>query len=162
SAANQAAFTVIGPSISCATLCQIANAPGRSLLCGEHRFAESEVIKRYAVIVLAVGGYDYWAVRAAGYRFEWGRDLGGYYDYLGRAFAHGTLALPIQPRPELLALSNPYDPAANEPYRMHDMAFYHGRYYLYHGAGPAVFLFAPWRLLTGHDLPENFALFLLS
>src|SRR5262249_45755589 len=45
--------------------------------------------------------------------------------------------------------------------KMHDMALFHGRYYLYHGAGPAVMLFTPWLLITGRDLPENFALFLL-
>ena len=38
------------------------------------------------------------------------------------------------------------------------MALYRGRYYLYHGVAPAVLLFTPWRLVTGHDVPENFAL----
>ena len=41
---------------------------------------------------------------------------------------------------------------------MHDMALYRGRYYLYHGVTPAVLLFTPWRLLTRHDVPENFGL----
>jgi hypothetical protein len=41
---------------------------------------------------------------------------------------------------------------------MHDMALYGGRYYLYHGAAPTVLLFTPWRLVTGHDVPESFAL----
>jgi hypothetical protein len=113
-----------------------------------------------AAVTLSVGLYDLWAVRAAGYRFEWGRELPGYYDYLGRAFAGGHLYLPIQPAPELLAMSNPWDPATGEQFKMHDMSFYHGRYFLYHGAGPAVMLFAPWRILTGTDLPENFSLFL--
>ena len=116
-----------------------------------------------AVIVVAVtvGSYYLWSVRAAGDKFYWGYDLGGYYNYLGRAFAHGRLHLPIQPSRELLALANPWDPAVPDSYKMQDMAFFNGRYYLYHGAGPAVILFTPWRLLTGHDLPENFALFLL-
>jgi hypothetical protein len=113
-----------------------------------------------AAVTLTVGLYDLWAVRAAGYRFEWGRELPGYYDYLGRAFAGGHLYLPIQPAPELLAMSNPWDPATGEQFKMHDLAFYRGHYFLYHGAGPAVMLFAPWRILTGTDLPENFALFL--
>jgi hypothetical protein len=116
-----------------------------------------------AVILVAVvvGSYYLWSVRAAGNRFYWGYDLGGYYNYLGRAFAHGHLHLPIQPSRELLALANPYDPAVPDSYKMQDMALFNGHYYLYHGAGPAVILFTPWRLLTGHDLPENFALFLL-
>ena len=80
---------------------------------------------------------------ASGNASPWGFDLAGYYDYLGRAFASGHLNVPI-------------DPAQ---YQMHDMALYHGRYYLYHGAAPAVLLFAPYRLATGHDLPEPYAQF---
>jgi hypothetical protein len=113
------------------------------------------------VVAGVVCAYYRWQVRAAGYHFEWGQDLGGYYDYLGRALARGRLYLPIQPAPELLALSNPWDPSVDGLYKMHDMAFYGGRYYLYHGPGPAALLFTPWRLLSGHDMPENFALFLL-
>jgi hypothetical protein len=108
-----------------------------------------------------VGFYDLWAVRSAGYRFQWGQDLPGYYNYLGRAFAAGHLYLPIQPAPEVLALPNPYDPATAVDFKMHDMAYRNGRYYLYHGPAPALLLFAPFRLITRHDLPENFALFLL-
>ena len=115
----------------------------------------------FAIIALFVGLYDLWAVRSAGYHFEWGRDLPGYYDYLGRAFAGGHLYLPIQPTPEVLALPNPYDPTAAVDFKMHDMAYYKGRYYLYHGPAPALLLFAPYRLITRHDLPENFALFVL-
>ena len=99
--------------------------------------------------------------RAAGHKFDWKHSQGGYYNYLGQAFAHGRLELPITPSPELLALPNPWDPAVDAPYKMYDMALFNGRYYLYHGPGPAVMLFTPWLLITGHDLPENFALFLL-
>ncbi len=119
---------------------------------------------QWAVIIMiaaAVGSYYSWGVRAAGNRFVWGRDLGGYYNYLGRAFSQGHLYVPIQPSPELLASPNPWDPAVDDSYKMHDMALFNGRYYLYHGPGPALLLFTPWRLITGHDLPENFALLLL-
>jgi hypothetical protein len=112
-------------------------------------------------VAIAVGSYYLWEVRASGYRFEWEHDQSGYYNYLGRAFAHGQLELPIKPSPELLALPNPWDPAVGDSYKMHDMALFNRRYYLYHGPGPAVMLFAPWRLITGHDLPESFALSLL-
>src|SRR5256885_11759949 len=47
-----------------------------------------------------------------------------------------------------LALANPWDPAVDDSLKMQDMALYNGRYYLYHGAGPALILFAPWRLVT--------------
>ena len=114
-----------------------------------------------AVVAVAVGSYYCWAVRAAGHKFDWKHSQGGYYNYLGQAFAHGRLELPITPSPELLALPNPWDPAVDAPYKMYDMALFNGHYYLYHGPGPAVMLFTPWLLITGHDLPENFALFLL-
>src|SRR5438128_8528899 len=114
-----------------------------------------------ALVAAAVGYYYLWGVRAAGNKFDWGYDLGSYYDYLGRAFAHGQLHVPIAPSPKLLALPNPWDPAVDDSLKMQDMALFNGRYYLYHGAGPAVILFTPWRLVTGHDLPESFALFLL-
>jgi hypothetical protein len=89
-------------------------------------------------------------------------DVNGYYDLLGRAFAGGHLYLPVKPQPELLALANPQDNRLNGPYKLLDVVLYKQRYYLYHGAAPALLLFAPWYLLAGHDLPENFAAFLLA
>lgn len=113
------------------------------------------------ILVLIVGIYYRWGARIATGTFEFGHELDGYYDFLGQAFAHGHLYLPVQPSPQLLATSNPYDPAIDNSIRRQDMVLFRGRYYLYFGAAPAVLLFAPWRLLTGHDLPENFAAFLL-
>ncbi|HYW44087.1 MAG TPA: hypothetical protein VE959_14590 [Bryobacteraceae bacterium] len=115
-----------------------------------------------ALLAVLVGAYDLWAVRAAGSKFEWGYDLFGYYDLLGRALAGGHFYLPIQPSPQLLAQPDPWDPAVDASLKWHDMALYGGRYYLYFGAAPAVLLFTPWRLMTGHDLPENFGMFLLA
>jgi hypothetical protein len=89
-------------------------------------------------------------------------DVNGYYDLLGRAFASGHLYLPINPQPELIALHNPQDSVANAPYKLLDLVLYQQRYYLYHGAAPALLLFAPWYLVTHHDLPENFAAFSLA
>jgi hypothetical protein len=111
-------------------------------------------------LVGVIGWYYLWAVRSTGHGFEWDREHFGYYNYLGRAFASGSLWLPIEPAPQLLAAANPWDPATNNEYKMHDMAFYKGRYFLYHGAAPAVLLFAPYRVLRGRDLPEHFALLL--
>lgn len=122
-------------------------------------------LTRWAAILiatLAVGYFYAWAVRAAGPGFQWGRDLNGFYDYLGRSFAEGRLSMPFAPDPRLLALPNPWDPSAGNEYKVFDLVLYNRRYYLYHGAGPAAMLFTPWRILTGHDLPENFAVFLLS
>jgi hypothetical protein len=86
--------------------------------------------------------------------------INGYYDLLGRAFAGGKPYLPIKPQPELLALANPQDNRFNGPYKLLDTVLYQRRYYIYHGATPALLVFAPWYLLTRHDLPENFATFL--
>ena len=106
-----------------------------------------------------IGAYYWWAIRATGRQVEWtATDLRGYYNYLGRAFAAGQLHLQLEPSPELLA-PDPWDPTKNGDLRMHDMVLFNGRYYLYHGAGPAILLFTPWRILTGHDLPEPVAVF---
>jgi hypothetical protein len=112
----------------------------------------------FVAIAFLAGAYYLWCVRATGHDFPWGHDLGGYYNYLGRAFANGHLYVDIPPSPKLLALPDPYAANIDDSLVMHDMAFYRGRYYLYHGAAPAVLLFTPWRLVTGHDVPENFAL----
>ena len=114
------------------------------------------------ILVLIVGGYYRWAARVANGKFEFGYDLDGFYDYLGQAFTHGHLYLPVEPTPQLLALANPYDPAVDNSIRRQDMVLYRGKYYLYFGAAPAVLLFAPWRIVTGHDLPQNCAAFLLA
>src|SRR5438552_1240253 len=73
-----------------------------------------------------------------------------YYSQLAEAFRHGQLSLLTQPKPELLALTDPYNPALNAPYRMHDASLYRGKYYLYFGLAPALVLHLPFRLLTGY------------
>lgn len=103
--------------------------------------------------------YFQWTARvASGERFHWGKtDLFGYYNLLARGFVSGHLYLPVDPNPQLLALGNPWDPTVDASLKMHDVALFNGRYYLYYGVAPAVLLFAPYRLLTGQDLPQNFA-----
>lgn len=80
-----------------------------------------------------------------------------FYALLARNLLQGKTWLPIAPRPELLRLSNPYDPVQNTYYRLHDASLYGGRYYLYFGIVPAVTLFAPYHLLTHGDLPNRVA-----
>lgn len=131
---------------------------------------------------LIVGAFYFWiiGIGAVSNRFAWNSgldqyyglpspaiakgswDVNGYYDLLGRAFASGHVYLPIKPQPELLALANPQDNGTNGPYKLLDTVLYKRHYYLYHGATPALLLFAPWYLITHHDLPENFAAFLLA
>ena len=136
----------------------------------------------WLIAFLIVGAFYFWiiGIGAESNRFAWNSgldqyyglpspaiakgswDINGYYDLLGRAFANGQLSLPIKPQPELLALSDPLDDRLNGPYMLLDTVLYKRRYYLYHGPTPALLLFAPWYLITRHDLPENFAAFLLA
>ena len=85
----------------------------------------------------------------------------GYYNLLADAFEAGRLSLPIEPKPELLALPNPYDSTANAGYRLHDASLKDGKYYLYFGAVPALLFFLPFRLLGLGMLSEPLAVALL-
>ncbi|HET8548396.1 MAG TPA: hypothetical protein VFL57_10350 [Bryobacteraceae bacterium] len=80
-----------------------------------------------------------------------------YYNLLADAFLAGQLHLRVPPDPRLLALSNPRDPQANAPWRLHDASLYGGKYYLYFGPTPAVLAFVPYTLILGHDLPPTVA-----
>ena len=95
----------------------------------------------------------------------WERDranLWHHYEYLAEGFLHGHTYLSVDPAPELARLADPYDPSANEPYRLWDASLYQGRYYLYYGPTPALALMAPWRALTGHTLPQRTAVALFA
>ncbi len=74
---------------------------------------------------------------------------GSYYDKLVAGFLDGHLYLTDRPPKELLALADPYDPAANEPYKLGDALLYQGRYYLYWGPVPALIL-APFKFIAGN------------
>jgi hypothetical protein len=108
-----------------------------------------------AIVAFAICAYYCWASQ----RFT-PLSPNGYYNYLARGWAEGHLYVPIPPDPRLLAQPNPYDPNLPDEIKVHDMALYKGRYYLYHGAGPALAAFYPYRILTGKDLPETIAIFL--
>ena len=102
--------------------------------------------------------YYHWQVRAAGNDILWGHDLAGYYNYLAQGLVSGHLYLPVEPSPQLLAQPNPWDPKVDDSLKLFDAVLYNRRYYLYHGIGPALMAFVPWRLITQHDLPENAAI----
>jgi hypothetical protein len=77
-----------------------------------------------------------------------------YYNFLTDAFVHGQTSLLVKPRAELLALRDPYDPKANEAYRMHDALLYKGHYYLYWGLSPVLLAYLPVRIVTGRWLTD--------
>jgi hypothetical protein len=110
-----------------------------------------------ALVALVGGvlGFYLWTA-SDGQAFPIGAPQEGHYNLLAKALLHGQLSLEVSPRAELFELVDPYDPAKNAPYRLHDASLYRGRYYLYYGVAPALTLFVPLRLL-GFDLPESLA-----
>ncbi|HEY1495356.1 MAG TPA: hypothetical protein VGF49_12480 [Candidatus Solibacter sp.] len=80
-----------------------------------------------------------------------------FYNQLTDSLTQGKVYLAALPSPQLLALRDPYDPAANERFRLHDASLYRGRYYLYFGIAPALTLYVPWRLMTGKALSDDVA-----
>ena len=106
-----------------------------------------------AIVVVAFGFY-YWTVQP---RISAPVDLSHpYYTALTNAFLAGQLSLLQDPDPRLRALSDPYDPKQNEPFRMHDASYYNGRYYLYYGPAPVLTFYLPLRILTGTNIPDRF------
>lgn len=90
-----------------------------------------------------------------------------YYNELVDGFRSGHLWMAKPVPPELARLPDPYDPEANHPFRVpptlaEDASLYHGRFYLYFGVAPAVLLFWPFRVLTGHYLLHRTAAFLFT
>jgi hypothetical protein len=81
------------------------------------------------------------------------------YAQLATAFQHERLWLDSKPRPELLALPNPYNP--NERHNIRypkDFSLYHGKFYLYFGPVPALFLLAV-KFLSPDDIGDNYLAF---
>jgi hypothetical protein len=99
-----------------------------------------------------------WTVAVNGGFQDWGHS--DYYRLLVRGWAKGQLALDKAPSPELLALSDPYDPAQNSAHRLPDASYYKGKYYLYFGAAPAFTLMLPFHLLTGREMTGGAAVFI--
>ena len=79
-----------------------------------------------------------------------------HYEYLVDGFLEGHASLSVKPAPALLALPDPYSPSQNGPWRLWDASLYQGKFYLYFGPTP-VLLMLPWRVVTGHHLPERLA-----
>lgn len=109
--------------------------------------------------VLAVAWFYAWAPASFPVRWLNAQPVGLYHE-LADAFLDGHLYLQRQPDPHLTVLPDPYDPAQNKPWRVNDVSYYGGRYYLYHGPAPALTLFAPVKLLTGRYLTDAGAVFL--
>jgi len=109
-----------------------------------------------AVCVLVIG--IFWACAHSGLiELLAGASNRSDYNLLVEGFQDGHLGLRKAVPSGLAQLAEPYDPAANHPYRIpptlaDDLSYYRGRFYLYFGATPALLLFWPWASLTGHYL----------
>jgi hypothetical protein len=82
------------------------------------------------------------------------RDGWHHYEYLTEGFLHGHTYLSVAPDPQLLRLKDPYDPLVNAHFRLWDGSLYRGRYYLYFGPVPALFML-PWRIAAGQEPPQR-------
>lgn len=110
-----------------------------------------------ALLFVGLSALHFASAYAPGPAPNWGGKTSEYYPLLTDAFLAGQTSLLVLPDPRLLALPNPWDPAANSRYRLHDASLYQGKYYLYFGPTPALVLFLPYKVLTGSYLPTRVA-----
>ncbi len=113
-----------------------------------------------AATLLLVIGWSYYLAIPPNFRQPRSALPDGYYGLLTEAFLSGQLHLNIPTDPKLLRLENPYagPQGTNRP---HDMSYFQGRFYLYYGAAPVLFLYLPWRVLTGGYLGESLGMVMM-
>jgi tetratricopeptide (TPR) repeat protein len=76
-----------------------------------------------------------------------------YYNLLVQGFRAGQLSVKKEVPPGLAELADPYDLSTYvRPSRVLDLSYYKDRLYLYFGVTPALILFWPYTVLTGHYL----------
>jgi hypothetical protein len=83
------------------------------------------------------------------------------YGDLAEGFYHGHLTTNTVPDAVMRSLPNPYDPTQNAGHEVWDYSYYRGNYYLYYGAPPVLFLFLPYRILTGEPMSQGLVLLIL-
>jgi hypothetical protein len=81
----------------------------------------------------------------------------GFYNLMADAYSAGRADLLLDPPRELVELQNPWDPEQNARWRILDLSYYKGRYYLYFGPVPALTLFIPFRWLGIGKISEPLA-----
>lgn len=117
-------------------------------------------LTQVTLTALALGSviwFFHWTVRTSGGFGTPGEE--DYYNFLVRGWRSGHLYMSKEPRPEMLALADPYDPAQNAAVRMGDASYFRGRYYLYFGAAPAALVMMPYHVLTGKELGTTTVIF---
>jgi tetratricopeptide (TPR) repeat protein len=137
--------------------CSEAGAPG-----GKSLWLQRNLLVLVCALVIGVYGY-------IAHRGEWWspNPSDAHYNLLVQGFRAGQLSLKKEAPSGLMRLPDPYDPTANEPYRigpdhLHDLSYYKGRLYLYFGITPVLILFWPFVALTGQYLPHRQAAVIFS
>ncbi|MBI5426135.1 MAG: GtrA family protein [Opitutae bacterium] len=112
------------------------------------------------VVTLALSALLLWTVLGKWEFPRLGGEQGDYYNRLLRGFQHGTLALDLPVPPRLAQLATPWDPTQRpaDLFVPPDVSYANGKFYLYFGVAPVVTLLAPFKLLTGQELPFPYAL----
>jgi len=112
--------------------------------------------RRLALILVLLGGsalivwtsLGRWELPAIGSRQP------DYYNLLVSGFRKGSLALDIDVPQQVKDAKSPQELMKVAPdLAPHDLSYFKGHYYMYYGVVPAVVMFWPFRVLTGHDLP---------
>jgi hypothetical protein len=124
-----------------------------NLSLGSGRNRRREMVGLTAVF-LALSSFYIWTASPDRWVFSKGIYNQEYYNLLIDGFRAGKLSLIIDAPDQLRSLKDPYDAVQNAPYRVHDVSYYKGAFYLYYGATPAVTLFWPYRALTGGYLSQ--------
>jgi hypothetical protein len=89
------------------------------------------------------------------HRISKASNVADYLDQQANGFLQGHLSLPREPAPELLAAANPYDPKLIS-YWYWDAVYYKGKYFLYWGPVPALWIAAVKSLLGIPWIPDQF------
>ena len=112
--------------------------------------------RTYILMILVIVMLLMLCLEPMGWAPLWNGEVPGHrnqYEKMADAILKGQLHLDIPVEPGILELENPYDPAQREGlYYQWDHAYYDGHYYMYFGVVPALLVFAPYQLLTGHSL----------
>jgi hypothetical protein len=139
--------------------CWVAAAVARLALGGVRWRREKEAAApdgRELIGQVAAIGIGWVVIWTAAQKWEFPRigEQRDYYNLLAHGFSKGSLAVDLQPSPELLAAKNPWNSAERPPGSAPaDISFYEGKFYTYFGVVPTLLFVWPFQLLTGQDLP---------
>ena len=113
------------------------------------------------LVAAGVIAFYFWTAASGGNRAAFGGESKDYYNLLVHGFLDGHLYMKVTPDPTL-RVELPNRVVTPDAFWLLDASYYKGKYFLYFGATPALALFLPWKVITGHDFPEWAAVPLLA